>query len=998
MKTPIGYRNRSVFHAKAQRRHVRNTAGTSKEPRSRFFASWSLGVKTLTLLSCLCAVVCGRAETAVVCPSDAAPQVRLAAKEIARYVYLRTGELPVLTAAVEKGPAIVLGLEAALGADAYTLKTEGETTRIHGGDPTGVLYGAYRYAEKLGVRFYLHGDVVPDGRLEKLPRVEETGRPLFTVRGIQPFHDFPEGPDWWNRDDYLAYLSQLVKLRMNFIGLHCYPEGGVGPEPLVWIGLPSDIQPDGRVAFAYPAQWAHTGRDAMWGYAAMKTSDFSAGAARLFATDDFGPAVQDFEGVGGLMRAVVTEAKRLGVKTCVGTETPLTVPKLVQERLRAQGKDPRDPGVVRELYEGMFRRIATLYPVDYYWLWTPEEWTWSGNKPEQFEATANDVRAALAALGKLGDPFTLATSGWVLGPQHDRAALDKLLPRNVPMSCINRQVGHASDELFFANITGRPKWVIPWMENDPNLVAPQPWVGRMRWDAADALRLGCTGLLGIHWRTKQMAPNVAALAAAAWEQPWLPDGYDRSPMPPVKVAFGALGGTEVTFKAPVAEAEVQSVYQSVRYGMSAYRLDVPNGRYTVTLKFNEPHYREAGKRVFGVRIQNRPVIVKLDVFAKAGANRALDLAFADIAVKDGVLRLDFDRVVEHPCIAGIVVTGKTAGANQLPGADYARRINCGGAAVSGYEADRRAESGEGAPKERAMPVADFYADFARANFGADVAESAAKVLARIDGVNLPEPTTWIKGPGGIKAEKKPWMEEQSRYAFVKALEALRPLVNGAGNRERFDYWLNTYRCMAAMAELGCARGELDALAARLKTEPSLAKQALAVRVRLSRLWETMMTAQLAATDTPGELGTIANLEQHSRVFLKFLSEHDGALAQALGAPLPPEVEVSKAYAGAARLIVPTVRTQKAPEEPLRLNVIVLDGARPRSVVCRWRRFGKGPFEKIAARESGRSVYAVTLPALDQDFEYYLQAETASGQMLTWPATAPDMNHTVVVWR
>jgi len=952
----------------------------------------------LTLLVGLCAVFPARAETAVVCPVDAAPQVRLAAQEIVRYVYLRTGELPVRSATVGKSPAIVLGLDPALGADAYTLKTEGETTRITGGDPSGVLYGAYRYAELLGVRFYLHGDVVPDGRLEKLPKVNESGKPLFPVRGIQPFHDFPEGPDWWNRDDYLAYLSQLAKLRMNFIGLHCYPEGGVGPEPLVWIGPPSDIQADGRVASAYPAQWAHTGRDKMWGYAAMKTSDFSAGAASLFEKDDFGPAVQDFEGVGVLMRAVVAEARRLGVKTCLGTETPLTVPKLMQERLKAQGKEPRDPGVVCELYEGMFRRIAALYPVDYYWLWTPEDWTWGGNKPEQFEATASDIRAALSALGKLGDPFTLATSGWVLGPQHDRAALDKLLPKNVPMSCINRQVGHAADELFFANIAGRPKWVIPWMENDPNLIAPQPWVGRMRWDAADALRLGCTGLLGIHWRTKQMAPNVAALAAAAWEQPWIPAEYDRSPMPPVKVAFGALGGTAVTFKAPVAEAGVQEVYQAVRYGMTAYRLDVPNGRYTVTLKFNEPHYREAGKRVFGVRIQNKPAIDKLDVFAKVGANRALDFSFGDIAVEDGVLHVEFDRVVEHPCIAGIVVEGKTAGVNQLPGTDYARRINCGGSAVSGYEADRRAESCEGAPKGRAMPVADFYADFACANFGADVGEAAGKLFARIDGVSLPEPTTWIKGPGGIKAEKKPWAEEQARYAFVNELAALRPLVKGAGNLERFDYWLNTYRCMAAMAELGCVRGELDALVARLKSDASLAKLALAVRVRLSRLWDVMMTAQLAATDTPGELGTIANLEQHNRAFLKILNEHDAALAQALGTPLPPEVEVSKAYAGPARLIVPTVRTQKAPDEPLHVKVIVLDGARPRAVACQWRRLGKGPFQKVAACEAGRSVYMVTLPAVDQDFEYFLQAETASGQTLTWPATAPDMNQTVVVWR
>ena len=38
-----------------------------------------------------------------------------------------------------------------------------------------------------------------------------------------------------------------------------------------------------------------------------------------------------------------------------------------------------------------------------------------------------------------------------------------------------------------------------------------------------------------------------------------------------------------------------------------------------------------------------------------------------------------------------------------------------------------------------------------------------------------------------------------------------------------------------------------------------------MRIRMARLWEKMLTWQIAATDTPGELGTIANLEQHSRL-------------------------------------------------------------------------------------------------------------------------------------
>jgi hypothetical protein len=90
-----------------------------------------------------------------------------------------------------------------------------------------LLYAAYRLAEHLGVRFYLHGDVVPDAQAAfELPQLDEVRRPLFEHRGSQPFHDFPEGPDWWNVDAYKAVLAQLPKLGMNFFGLHTYPEGG----------------------------------------------------------------------------------------------------------------------------------------------------------------------------------------------------------------------------------------------------------------------------------------------------------------------------------------------------------------------------------------------------------------------------------------------------------------------------------------------------------------------------------------------------------------------------------------------------------------------------------------------------------------------------------------------------------------------------------------------------------------------------------------------------
>jgi hypothetical protein len=135
---------------------------------------------------------------------------------------------------------------------------------------------------------------------------------------------------------------------------------------------------------------------------------------------------------------------------------------------------------VQLLYQGMFTRIMRAYPLDYFGFWTPEDWTWSGVKPEQVAATVADLKLALAAAKKVEAPFKIGVSGWVLGPQWDRSELDRSLPKEAALGCINRQVGMQPIEPAFAAVHGREKWAMPWFEDDPGLSAPQLWAGRMR--------------------------------------------------------------------------------------------------------------------------------------------------------------------------------------------------------------------------------------------------------------------------------------------------------------------------------------------------------------------------------------------------------------------------------------------------------------------------------------------------------------------------------------
>ena len=112
--------------------------------------------------------------------------------------------------------------------------------------------------------------------------------------------------------------------------------------------------------------------------------------------------------------------------------------------------------------------------------------------------------------------------------------------------------------------------------------------------------------------------------------------------------------------------------------------------------------------------------------------------------------------------------------------------------------------------------------------------------------------------------------------------------------------------------------------------------------------------------------------------------------------LPASCELSTTYEGPARLIVPTVRSSVQHGETLNLKIIVLDKAAAAKIEAHIRSLGKGKWQTVRVTHVARGVYKVSLPAAQEDFEYYLTAKTGSGKKLIWPATAPAMNQTVVV--
>ncbi len=312
--------------------------------------------------------------------------------------------------------------------------------------------------------------------------------------------------------------------------------------------------------------------------------------------------------------------------------------------------------------------------------------------------------------------------------------------------------------------------------------------------------------------------------------------------------------------------------------------------------------------------------------------------------------------------------------------------------MADYEADRLAEGAAGsAAKSRAMPIRDFYLDFARANFGNNVAELVGEILARIDGINLPQISDWKTGPGDLVPISAPWSEVKKQYGFVDELGGHRARIKSPGDLERFDYWLNTYRAMSLMAEASCERGQLD----QAMKEKDYSK-ALSARLRMAKVWSCLLSLQASIVDTPGEMGTVANLEQHVRRHAGFLEAHDKALEQGLGSALSPEARPSKDYTGPARILVPTVRSVVRRGETLTVPVMVLDSGVLSTTAVHFRAMGKGKWHKLPLTHVGRAVFKVELPRAEEAFEYYVTAETTSGHKLVWPATAPQLNQTVVV--
>ena len=476
-----------------------------------FFFIWSICLPTIAQLT-------GTVSISVA--EDASSKDVIAAKEVRRYLYLRTGtiieiksqnwnSIPANENVILIGSSISTSIQQfftakgiavpSLGVEDFYLKTITDGTRkiclITGYDETATLRGAYKLMEKFGVRYSHVEDIVAEGIITlDFPVIDKVYTPNFAFRGMLPYHSWnPEGPEYWSADFYKYFLNQQFKMGQNIMGLvHDYTVSDT--RAWVWPPALQDNKENKQYEIAVNTPAA--------GAAQVFSGPILASPRRLEARKITDLAQRDAymrQANLSFLKDVYGYAKKIGVKTIYGSEHSGDL----------------------NYYLQFFNDLKTFNP-SYYWLMTKEYWTWGfGTVNDQdFKWIMEGIDHARNAKVQTGAAFGLGVTGWRLGPPLSpggQTVIADAVPNDFVISCQTPNVGQDPIQPEWAQISQTNKWIIPWMEDDFSLGNQQLWVDRTIKNAADGKSYGSNGLLGVHWSTKRVTPQSMVLAQLGWD-------------------------------------------------------------------------------------------------------------------------------------------------------------------------------------------------------------------------------------------------------------------------------------------------------------------------------------------------------------------------------------------------------------------------------------------------------------------------------------------------
>ena len=108
----------------------------------------------------------------------------------------------------------------------------------------------------------------------------------------------------------------------------------------------------------------------------------------------------------------------------------------------------------------------------------------------------------------------------------------------------------------------------------------------------------------------------------------------------------------------VRDPAPESVYQTARVGDCLYTIAhlTAHASYRVRLHFAETYWKQRGKRIFNVAVNDQVVLSNFDIFATAGAeNKAIVKEFVVPATSHGTITIQFASIQDNAQINGIEV-------------------------------------------------------------------------------------------------------------------------------------------------------------------------------------------------------------------------------------------------------------------------------------------------------------------------------------------------------
>ncbi len=505
------------------------------------------------------AAAAGAAPWGAIATGTQVDMERLATADLARYLGQATDTAVKVAprGAWEHTPvsAVLLERDESIQDEAYRI-TAGQkvgvyTVTVAGGTPQGVVNGVYGLLRALGYRFYLGSESVPATLPEELPGSGPIeGSPVFSVRGVLPWYNFFDSPTAWDPIDHRAFVDQLIRSGANFLTFHTYDA-----EPF------AAYDEKGKMKEGAPLL---NTASPTWGTSGTRVDQFAFGTDKLYLDPYFG-AASTVEGRGPddavrrektILRDAFTYARKRGVHPALGFEIT---------------GDPTQPDVC-ERFIKRFNAVLDFYPmIEYVFLWQAETQGAQGyteqhtppsatapESPLQFygmerriafrravdrtegarpffqdneagkRARANEGARleqfswlALRALSRREQAPKLVISGWggddrLLSAEY-YAGLDKILPKGVVFSSLDFISARPKvDSIYSALPADRKRWPIPWLECDGDQWHPQAAVHVYDKMMRDILQGQSQGVLGIHWRTRDVEENFGFVTAFAW--------------------------------------------------------------------------------------------------------------------------------------------------------------------------------------------------------------------------------------------------------------------------------------------------------------------------------------------------------------------------------------------------------------------------------------------------------------------------------------------------